>query len=81
MAIVQLLDPFRQVRESIPAGDGEHGEVTVLSVALWRLGEGFDIPDKVGLHELNCFVVVIQLLLVFGFLGCQILLEAMGACL
>ncbi len=54
--------------------------MTVLNVPVRRLGEGFDIPDEVGLHELDGFVTVIQLLFELHFLGSQVLGEVVGPC-
>ncbi len=52
--------------------------MTIFDIPVRRLGESFDIPDEVGLHELNGFVAVIQLLLKLCFLGSQVLVEAVG---
>ncbi len=76
--ILELLDPFGWVREPIATGDSERRKTTVFDVPIRGLGEHFDIPDKMGLHELDGFVVVIQFLLELRFLGSQILGEAMG---
>ncbi len=79
-SVVELLDPFCWVGEPVAAGDSERGEVAILDIAIQRLKEGVDIPDKMGLQELDCFVEVIQLLLVTFFFGGQFLLEVVGAC-
>ncbi len=78
MTVVEFLNPLGWVREPVAAGDGEGREATVLNIPIWRLGEGFDIPDKMGLHKLDGFVMVIQLLLVVRFLGSKVLGEAMA---
>ncbi len=77
--IIEFLDPFGRVRESVATGDGECGEATIFDVPIWGLGEHFDIPDEAGLHELDGFVAVIHLLFEFCLLGDQILLEVVGA--
>jgi len=43
------------------------------------LGEGVDVSNEAGFQELDRLFMVIQLLFVVRFLGCQVLLEAMGA--
>ena len=80
LPVVEFLDPLGWVGEPVATGDGEGGEATILNVAIWGLGEGVDVPDKMGLQELDCFIEVIQLLLVTFFFGGQLLLEVVGAC-
>ena len=77
--IVELLDPLGWAGQSIAAGDRERRKATIFDIPVRRAGEGFDIPDEVHLHELDCFVMVIQLLFVSRFLGSKILGEVMGA--
>ncbi len=54
--------------------------MAVFDIAVRGLGECFDIPNEVGLHELDGFVMVIQLLLELRFLGSQVLAEAVSSC-
>ncbi len=76
--VVEFLDPLGWVRESVAAGDGECRESAIFDVAVWGLRERLNIPDEVGLHELDGFVAVIHLLFVLGLFGSQVLLEPMG---
>ncbi len=53
--------------------------MTIVNVPLGWLGEGVNVPDEVGLQELDRFFMVIQLLFVLRFLGSQVLVEAVSA--
>ncbi len=52
--------------------------MTIFDIPIRGSGEGFNIPNEVGLHELDGFVTVIQLLLELRFLGSQVLVVVMG---
>jgi len=78
LSVIKLLNPLGWIREPIATGDGERHEMTIFDIPIWWLGEGFDIPDKAGLHKLNGFIAVIQLLFVLHFLGSQVLAEVVG---
>ena len=55
------------------------GESAILGIAIWRLGKGVNVPDKMGLPELNGLFKVIQFLFMLFFLAHTLLFEAVGA--